>query len=77
MDSFPLIQPIEIKQILTKARVKIQSIILGVSALLIVDLMTDDGSVVDNRFMELSGDDYAKWGEDDSYILYWVQQKLR
>jgi hypothetical protein len=76
MDSFPLLQPIEIKQVITKARVKIQSIDLGVSALILVDLMTDDGSVIDNRLMLLAGDDYANWGSDDLYIQNWVQLQL-
>lgn len=76
MESFPLLHPIEIKQVITKARVKIHSINLGISATLIVDLMTDDGSVVDNRFMILEGEDYNNWGTDDLYIQQWVQQKL-
>jgi hypothetical protein len=76
MDTFPLLQPIEIKLVMTKASVKIENLILGQSALLCVRLLGDDGIVLQTRVMTLSGDDYLKWGDNDNYIIQYVQRVL-
>lgn len=76
MDTFPLLQPIELKFYMTKASVKIENLILGQSALLCVRLLGDDNIVLQTRVMTLSGQDYLDWGDDDNYIIEYVQRVL-
>jgi hypothetical protein len=75
-ESFPLLVPIEIKHICVKASATIQSITLGISAVISVRIMTEDNSVIDTRVYILEDEDYKNWGSDDLYISHWVQEKL-
>jgi hypothetical protein len=75
-EPFPLLVPIEIKHTCVKAIATIQSITLGSSATIAVQIMTEDNSIIDTRVYILEGEDYANWGSDDLYISHWVQEKL-
>jgi hypothetical protein len=75
-DTFPLLVPIEIKHTCVKARATIQSINLGISAIIAVVIIADDDSVIDTRVYQLEADSYNNWGSDDLYIQQYVQQKL-
>jgi hypothetical protein len=75
-EPFPLLVPIEIKYTYVKAIATIQSITLGSSATIAVQLMTEDNSMIDTRVYILEGEDYANWGSDDLFISHWVQEKL-
>jgi hypothetical protein len=74
-ESFPIV-PIQIKHVCVKAVATVQSITLGISATIVVGLMTEDDSVIDTRVYILVGEDYTNWGTDDLYIQHWVQNKL-
>ena len=76
MDTFPLLEPIELKFFMTKASVTIENLVLGQSALLCVRLLGDDGIVLQTRVMTLSGENYLDWGDDDNYIIQYVQRVL-
>jgi hypothetical protein len=75
-EAFPLLVPIEIKHTCINAIASIQSITLGISATISVQLFTIDNSLVDTKVYIMNGDDYKNWGSDDLYIQHWVQEKL-
>lgn len=39
-------------------------------------LLNSQTQVVANGLDEMSSDDYAKWGDDDSYLFTWIAPRL-
>jgi hypothetical protein len=45
-------------------------------ALILCALMSDDGRIMSNQTVSISGTDYAAWGTDDDYILNYAMNAL-
>jgi hypothetical protein len=60
-----------------KAIITVQSIVLFESITLSVSLIDTNDTTVEVRVYTISGNDYAGWGVDDSYIVNWVKAKLQ
>lgn len=71
-----LIQPLEIKTIAVKFIPKVQSIILGKSAIITVALFDANTKIVGNRIYQLIDESYTNWGSSDAYISDYVQEQL-
>ncbi len=46
------------------------------SAIITVILLDSAGSLLDVKFINMNGEDYAKWNEDDSYVIDFIKQSL-
>jgi len=46
------------------------------SAILNVILYDENKNYISSQSVEINGDDYKKWGNDDSYISNFIAQKL-
>ena len=42
-----------------------------------VMLFDINDSLVEVQVFSLEGDDFAKWGDDDAYVVNWVKSKLQ
>ena len=40
-------------------------------------LFDADGKLADNKFFELTTDEYSLWSNDDKYLVNWVKIKLQ
>jgi hypothetical protein len=60
-----------------RAVITVQSFVLFESVTLSVALINTDDTTVEVKVFTLSGDDYAAWGDDDSYIVNWVKTRLQ
>uniref|UniRef100_A0A6C0KQP8 Uncharacterized protein n=1 Tax=viral metagenome TaxID=1070528 RepID=A0A6C0KQP8_9ZZZZ len=60
----------------TGFRVSINSLELFTSVSLRVELISQQGSLLDIRYLVLTGDDYTNWNNDDTYIINITAQKL-
>lgn len=72
------IQPSTITDVktVTSFRTSIQDLTLFTSVTLRVELLNEQGGLIDLRYIVLSGDDYNNWNNDDSYIINKVAEKL-
>lgn len=69
-------QVIQTSFTVTSLAIDVRSMTLGVSVSLMVRLLTSNGSIADVQVMEMSGDDYNNWGDDDSYVVTFCLNKL-
>jgi len=68
---------IEIKQhqlvedpiIITKVAVQVIQLVLNQGCKLNYQLFQSDGKLVKNGIMDMTGDDYAAWSNDDDYVI--------
>jgi hypothetical protein len=56
--------------------VEVNTVILNTSARLSVRLYDQNKTIVNVQTMELTGQDYTNWGNDDNYVINYVAQKL-
>lgn len=72
------IKPKEVitKTIISAIEVGNGEISLNKSVRFPVKTLDENGSVVNFEFIEISGDDYKKWGSDDNYIVSIVTDRL-
>lgn len=67
-------------EVTTKTAVRfaldIASLELGVSAIFRISLYDVDDNCFANKYVTIEGQDYLKWGTDDSYVLKFVSVKL-
>ena len=61
---------------ITSFRVSINGLELFSSVSLRVELLGQEGGLLDIRYVVLTGDDYLNWKNDDNYIITTVAQKL-
>lgn len=59
----------------TKFFIKNVTVNINSSATIIVLLYPVEGDII-SRIIEMDGDDYAKWGSDDNYLIQFIKQKL-
>tara|TARA_R110002126_G_scaffold202398_1_gene349828 strand:+ start:3144 stop:3383 length:240 start_codon:yes stop_codon:yes gene_type:complete len=59
----------------TKFLIKNVTVNINSSATIIVLLYPIEGDII-SRIIEMDGDDYAKWGSDDNYLIQFIKQKL-
>ena len=46
------------------------------SAIITVILLDSTGSLLDVKFVNITGEDYSKWSDDDTYVVEFVKQSL-
>ena len=46
------------------------------SAIITIVLLDAANSIIDVKFVNITGDDYSKWSADDSYVIDFIKQKL-
>jgi hypothetical protein len=56
--------------------VEVNTVILNTSARLSVRLYDQNNTIVNVQTMELTGEDYSNWNNDDQYIINKVAEKL-
>jgi len=56
--------------------VEVNGVVLNTSARLSVRLYDKNNTIVNVQTMELIGEDYTNWGNDDNYVINYVVQKL-
>ncbi len=61
---------------ITKLIIDDISIILDEKALINVNLVNDRNNSILRKHIELSGEDYNNWGNDDNYIIQFICNKL-
>lgn len=77
-DNKTKIEPKEVAVInkITSITIQVSSIVFNLSALLLVSLYDENDKYISTVNMELTGDDYTNWGNNDDYLLQYVSQKL-
>lgn len=79
MDSIRLnIEPVtkQITHLITSFEVSIRNIQLNTSAMIEVRLFNDKNELFKIEILNLEGDDYKLWSNDDSFIYSYVANKL-
>jgi hypothetical protein len=61
---------------LTSVTINVVQVDLNQSAVISVTLFTDTGKAATNTLLTMSGSDYTKWGNDDTYINKFVSAQL-
>lgn len=61
---------------ITSITIQVSSIIFNTSAILLVSLYNENDKYVSTINLDLSGNDYANWGNNDEYLLSYVCNKL-
>lgn len=77
-DNKTKIQPKEVAVInnITSITIQVSSIILNTSAVLLVSLYDESDKYISTVNLDLKGEDYSNWGNDDIYLLDYVSNKL-
>jgi len=60
----------------TSFSVIVNNIVLFQSATLNVRLFDENNNYISTQLINISGDDYTNWGNDDTYIANYVAQNL-
>jgi outer membrane biosynthesis protein TonB len=78
MDKVVNITPFDQVKITTVASmtVRVMRVELFKGATLHVSLLDTNGVNVDSKIVEINGDDYKRWGGDDTFIYEYIAQKL-
>lgn len=78
-DNKTKIEPKEVAVInkITSITIQVASIILNTSAVLLVSLYDENDKYISTVNLDLTGDDYSNWGNDDTYLLTYVSNKLQ
>ena len=73
-----LIEPFEYvkRNIATSMSLKVVQFVLFTSVIVHATLFDDDKVIVLSTNIEISGDDYLSWANDDTYIYNYVATKL-
>jgi hypothetical protein len=72
------ITPVEIvtTDIITRIKVDVIRVEIFTSASIYVSLTTDTGKQVKSQCLELTGDDYKNWSNDDNYLYTYAANKM-
>jgi hypothetical protein len=62
--------------VITKLNVSVIRFELFIGATLHVSLESSDGERLDSQILEITGDDYKRWSNDDLYVYSWTAEKL-
>jgi len=62
--------------IVSKININVMRVELFTSATLYVSLTTDTGKAIKSEVIEISGNDYKNWANDDSFLYSFAAQKL-
>ena len=62
--------------IVTKISVDVVRVVIFKSATIYVSVSTDTGKQIKSECLELSGDDYTTWSNDDTYLYTYAANKL-
>lgn len=65
-----------ITQTVVRFSLDISQLILNESATFRASLYDKDDIIIDRQFVTLEGIDYLNWGNDDSYVIRFVANKL-
>lgn len=61
---------------ITSFRVEVYQVVLFVKARLRVSLYDENGSLLNIKDMDIEGEDYLNWNNDDKYVVDYVCNKL-
>lgn len=56
--------------------IKITDFIFNQGVTLLVTFYDSNGILDENHFIELKGEDYNRWSNDDNYIIYYICDKF-
>ena len=72
------ISPCNVVTTKTIASFKIDRIEISLfkSAIITIVLLDAANSIIDVKFVNITGDDYSKWSTDDSYVIDFIKQKM-
>lgn len=79
ISKYEIIPPIIVPQpdlLFNNMNVQVININLGISATFNVFLFNDT-TMMTTRTYTMSGEDYANWGSDDSYVYTWIIAQLQ
>lgn len=68
-------KPVIIQKILKSFSVKIVDFVFNKGVVLLVTFYDATGVIHDTQYLELSGDEYNAWSNDDNYVIDYVCQK--
>lgn len=57
---------------ITKITIKIANVVLYTSAEIYVTFFSENDEFVKYKIYRLEGENYAAWGNNDSYIIEWI-----
>jgi len=69
-------QPQTTVKTVTSFSVNVNNIVLFQSATLNVRLFDENNNYISTQLINISGEDYTNWGNDDTYIANYVAQNL-
>jgi hypothetical protein len=77
-DNRIVVEPYELIRVKTVTSIDMRIIALELfkSVTVSVAMYADDGYVCDNRVLEISGDEYLAWNNNDQYLVNLVCTKL-
>ena len=61
---------------ITSFRVEVRELILFTSAKLRIALCNEEEQFINYAFIDMIGDDYTRWSNDDEYVYQFVAEKL-
>ena len=78
MDStiFDLKKPFTKISVALRGRIQIMNLNLNNSVSILVGLIDDNGALVDNRIYTIEQPEYGQWGDNDQFIIDYVNAKL-
>lgn len=78
MDStiFDLKKPFTKISVALRGRIQIMNLNLNTSVSILVGFIDDNGALVDNRIYTIEQPEYGQWGDNDQFIIDYVNAKL-
>jgi hypothetical protein len=61
--------------IINNIKISVNRLLLFKSVSIYVNLL-ENNKLIENKYYELTGDEYTAWGNDDNYIINYVLDKL-
>ena len=68
--------PVVTTKTITSFKIDRIEISLFKSAVITVILLDSAGSLLDLKFVNMTGEDYSRWSTDDSYVVEFIKQSL-
>lgn len=68
--------PVVTTKTITSFKIDRIEISLFKSAVITVILLDSAGSLLDLKFVNMTGEDYSRWSADDSYVVEFIKQSL-
>jgi len=69
--------PVITTKTITSFRIDRIEISLFKSAIITVILLDSAGSIIDVKFLNMTGEDYSKWDANDAYVIEFIKRSLK